>query len=139
MFVVDLSIDKLVGNKDEGTFSENPTWQQIEATICELNGKNQTLVTLGSDEESYMSIGGGEAGKYIVNVTFDGVTFYNLVDRSQTDRVESLVVGGQLGNYPAKLLANLDSVLLVAKSFAQTGKLEESLTWEEDESLARVG
>jgi hypothetical protein len=94
---------------------------------------------LGADEESYMSIGGGEAGKYIVNVTFDGMTFYNLVDRSRTEKVESLVVGGQMGNYSAKLCADLQTVLLVARNFAGTGELEASVTWEEDESLAMVG
>lgn len=139
MFVLDLSVEKWVGNQDEGTFIKNPSWQQIESAICELNGKTQTLVTLGADEESYMSIGGGEAGKYIVNVTFDGITFYNLVDRSRTEKVESLVVGGQMGNYPAKLCADLQTVLLVAKSFAGTGEVEASVTWQEDESLAMVG
>jgi hypothetical protein len=156
MFVSDLSVEKWVGNKDEGSFIENPTWQQIESAICQLNGTTQTLVTLGADEETYMSIGGGQAGKYIVNVTLDGMTFLNLVlargagniavaklawpsdvDRSNSD-LEQLVVGGQLGNYPAKMLTNLETALLAAKTFALTGELEESATWEEDESLAMV-
>jgi Immunity protein Imm1 len=139
MFVSDLSVEKWVGNQDEGTLIENPTWQQIESAICELNGKTQTLVTLGSDEETYMSIGGGAAGKYIVNVTFDGMTFYNLVDRSQPEKIEQLAIGGQLGNYSAKLCVDLQAALLVAKTFAQSGLLEESLIWEDLLSLAMVG
>lgn len=139
MFVSDLSVEKWVGNKDEGTLIENPGWQQIESAICQLNGTTQTLVTLGVDEETYMSIGGGEAGKYIVNVTLNGMTFYNLVDRSSSEFIERLVVGGQLGNYPAKMLTNLQTALLAAKTFAGTGELDESFTWEEDELLAMVG
>ena len=139
MFVSDLSVEKWVGNKDEGTLIENPTWQQIESALCQLNGTTQTLVTLGVDEETYMSIGGGEAGKYIVNVTLDGMTFYNLVDRSSSELLEELVVGGQLGNYPAKMRTNLQTALLAAKTFALKGELDESVTWEEDESLAMVG
>ena len=139
MFVSDLSVEKWVGNKDEGTLIENPGWQQIESAICQLNGTTQTLVTLGVDEETYMSIGGGEAGKYIVNVTLDGMTFYNLVDRSSSELIKQLVVGGQLGDYRAKMLTNLQTALLAAKTFAGTGELDESFTWEEDESLAMVG
>jgi hypothetical protein len=139
MFVSDLSVEKWVGNQDEGTLIENPTWQQIESAICELNGKTQTLVNLGSDEETYMSIGGGAASKYIVNVTFDGMTFYNLVARSQPEKIEQLALGGQLGNYSAKLCVDLQAALLVAKTFAQSGLLEESLIWEDLQSLAMVG
>ncbi len=139
MFVLDLSAEKWVGNKNESSFIENPTWQQIEAAICELDGKTQTLVTLGADEDTYMSIGGGETGKYIVNVTFDNMTFYSLADRSQPEQIEELVIGGQLGNYPAKLCVDLPTTLLVARVFARSGELEGSVTWEEDGSLVMVG
>ena len=40
-----------------------------------------------------MSIGGGESGKYIVNITFDNVSFHNLVVPSKLDAIENLVVG----------------------------------------------
>ncbi|WP_199248416.1 Imm1 family immunity protein [[Phormidium] sp. ETS-05] len=138
MFVSDLSVEKWVGNQNQGTLIENPTWQQIESAISELNGNSQTLVTLGADEESYMSIGGG-AGNYIVNVTFDGMTFYNLVDHSQPEKIEKLTIGGQLGNYSAKLCVDLQAALLVAKTFAQSGTLEESVNWEDLQSLTMVG
>ena len=139
MFVSDLSVEKWVGNLDVSTLIENPTWQQIESAICELNGQTQTLVTLGDDEETYMTIGGGAAGRYIVNVTFDGMTFYNLVDRSQPEKIQQLTIGGELGNYSAKLCVNLQTALFVAKTFAQTGKLEESVTWQDLLSDAMVG
>lgn len=70
-----------------------------------------------------MTIGGGEAGKYLVNVTFDNISFYNLVDLSKPDRKENLIVGGQEGNYPAKICVNLQTPLLAAKTFAESGKL----------------
>ncbi|NEQ36787.1 MAG: hypothetical protein F6K40_11060 [Okeania sp. SIO3I5] len=139
MFVLDLSVEKWVGNQDEGDFIENPTWQQIESAIGELNGTSKTLVTLGADEEIYMSVGGGAGGQYIVNVTFDNLTFYNLVDLSQLEEVQQLVVGGQLGNYQAKICVDLQTALLAAKTFALAGELEESVSWEVDESLVEVG
>ncbi len=138
MFVLNLSAENWVGNQDEGDLIESPTWSQIEQAIRELDGKSKTLVTLGVDDECYMSIGGGESGKYIVNVTFDNVSFYNLVDPSKPDAIEKLVVGGQEGNYSAKICVNLETTLLAAQTFTLSGKLQISLSWEEEKELVML-
>lgn len=138
MFVLNLSTENWVGNNDEGKLIENPTWIQIEQAIRELDGKTKTLVTLGADDECYMSIGGGESGKYLVNVTFDNLGFHNLVDPSKPDATEKLVVGGQKGNYSAKMCVNLEMAILAAQTFTTSGKLEMSLSWEEETTLVMV-
>jgi hypothetical protein len=138
MFVSDLSLEKWVGNRNEGEFIENPNWNEIETAIRELDGESKTLVTLGADDEAYMSIGGGKDGKYIVTVTFDNFDFYVLVDLSKPDEIEKLVVGGQEGNYPAKMCVDLLHCLLAARTFTELGKLDPLLTWEKDKSLAVV-
>jgi hypothetical protein len=138
MFVSDLSIEKWVGNTNEGEFIENPDWSQIEAAIRELDGKSKTLVTLGVDDETYMTIGGGESGKYVVSVTFDNINFHNLVDLSKPDGTEKLVVGGQEGIYPAKMCVDLLRCLLAARTFAESEKLDSLLSWQEDETLVAV-
>ena len=138
MFVIDLSVEKWVGNRNEGEFIENPDWRQIEAAIRELNGKSKTLVTLGADDETYMTVGGGELGKYVVSVTFDNISFHNLVDLSKLDTTEKLVVGGQEGIYNAKMCVDLLRCLLAARTFAESGKLDRLLVWQEEESLVAV-
>ncbi|GAB4185424.1 MAG: hypothetical protein Fur006_23900 [Coleofasciculaceae cyanobacterium] len=138
MVVSDLSVEKWVGNRNEGKFIENHDWSQSEAAIRELNGKSKTLVTLGVGDETYMTIGGGEAGKYVVSVTFDNVSFHNLVDLSKPDSTEKLVIGGQEGIYPAKMCIDLLRCLLATRTFAESGKLDELLCWQEDESLVVV-
>jgi hypothetical protein len=138
MFVVDLSVEKWVGNRNQGEFIEHPDWNQIEAAIRELDGKSRTLVTLGVDDETYMTIGGGESGKYVVSVTFDNISFHNLVDLSKPDETEKLVVGGQEGIYPAKMCVDLLRCLLAARTFAESEKLDSLLVWQEDESLVAV-
>ena len=138
MFVLNLSAENWVGNQDEGDLIESPTWNQIEQAIRELDGKSKTLVTLGADDECYLSIGGGESGKYIVNVTFDNVRFQNLVDPSKPDAIDKLFVGGQEGNYSAKMCVNLETALLAAKTFTASGKLETSLFWEEEKALVML-
>jgi hypothetical protein len=136
--VSNLSVEKWLSNRNEGEFIENPDWSQIEVAIRELDGKSKTLVTLGVDDETYMTIGGGEAGKYVVSVTFDNVSFHNLVDLSKPDSTEKLVIGGQEGIYPAKMCVDLLRCLLAARTFAESGKLDELLCWQEDESLVVV-
>ncbi len=134
MFVLDMTTEKWVGNKNEGDIIENPNWNQIETAIRELNGESKTLVTLGVDEETYMSIGGG-AEKYIITVTFDNFNFYILIDLN-SEQIETLVVGGQKGNYPANQCVDLLHCLLAARTFAELGKLDALLIWQEDKSLA---
>jgi hypothetical protein len=83
-----------------------------------------------------MSIGGGESGKYIVNITFDKVSFDNLVVPSQSDAIEKLVVGEQEGNYFARMCVNLETALLAAQTFTVSGQLQISMSWEEEKELA---
>jgi hypothetical protein len=79
MFVSKLYTDKWTGNRNEETVIENPNWQQIKTAICELDGKHKTLVSLETDEQSYMMIGGGNDGQYIVTATLDNDIVYSLL------------------------------------------------------------
>jgi hypothetical protein len=119
-------------------YIENQDWSQIEAAIRELDAKSKTLVTLGVDDETYMTIGGGGAGKYVVSATFDNMSFHNLVDLSKPDETQKLIVGGQEGIYPAKVCVDLLPCLVAARTFAESGKLDTLLDWQEDESLVAV-
>lgn len=135
MFVSDMTVENWVDNKDEGQLIENPNWSQIEIAIRELDGKHRTLVTLGADDETYMSIGGGHLRKYIVTVTFNNINFYTLVDLSNSDEIETLFVGGQESKYPAKMCVDLLRCLLAARTFTESRQLDPLLTWQEDTSL----
>jgi hypothetical protein len=117
-------------------FDERAAYRQIEQGLHELNGTTKTLVTLGADDECYMSIGGGESGKYIVNITFNKVSFHNLVVPSKPDAIEKLVVGEQEGNYSARMCVNSERALLATQTFTGAGQLPISLSWEEEKKLA---
>jgi hypothetical protein len=116
-------------------FDGGAPYRQIAQGICELNGTSKTLVTLGADDECYMSLGGGESGKYIVNITFDKVSFHNLVVPSKLDAREKLVVGEQKGNYSARMCVNLETALLADPTFTVSAQLQISLSWEEEKEL----
>lgn len=136
--VFKLSAEKWVTNSNQGELRKDPNWIQIEAAIRDLDGKSKTLVTLKSDDETYMNIGGSKSGKYVVNATFNNTKFYILVNLSKSDEIENFVVGGQQVNYPAKMCVDLLHCLLAARTFTESGKLEPLLSWEEDKSLVRV-
>ncbi|MBN3922774.1 Imm1 family immunity protein [Nostoc sp. NMS4] len=133
--VFKLSAEKWVTNSNQGELIKDPNWIQIEAAIRELDGKSKTLVTLKSDDETYMNIGGGKSGKYVGNATFNNKVFDVLVDLSKSDEIETLVVRGQEKKYPAKMCVDLLHCLLAARTFTESGKLDPLLSWEEDKSF----
>jgi hypothetical protein len=162
MFVTQLYTDNWTRNKNEENVIENPNWQQIKKAICDLNGNTKTLVSLEADNESYMMVGGGNHGKYIVTVTFDHEVFYSLVrqiyempklhnrrrkiilrrrmivnNMSYAHEIK-LVVGGQEGNYSGKICVDLHQCLIAAITFYESGELKSLFTWKEDESLVTV-
>lgn len=131
MFVSEFSVEDWQGIQNKGSVQPVKEWQQIEVAIDQLDGNHRTLVTLETEGETHMAIGGGK-GKYLVYLTFDNEQFHYAVEPSNPNGDESLVVGGQEGVYPAKLCVNKDIAMKTAKTFAELGAMEKSVTWERD-------
>lgn len=131
MFIANFSVENWVGNQNQEILKPAQNWAEIQVAIEALDGDRNTLVTLETESEAHMAIGGG-AGKYIVYATFDNKNFRYLVDRSQTPTTETVVVGGQEGTYSAQQCVDLPTTLKAAQSFAESGKIEASVVWEQD-------
>ncbi|BAY62810.1 hypothetical protein NIES22_28860 [Calothrix brevissima NIES-22] len=131
MFVSKFSVEDWVGNQNRGCVKPAQSWLEIEAAIKELDGQRKTLVTLETEGETHMAIGGG-LQKYVVYVTFDNENFHYLVDPSKSDIDETVIVGGQAGVYSAKSCIDLNTTLQAAKTFAELGIMEKSVIWEQD-------
>jgi Immunity protein Imm1 len=129
MFISKFSVEDWQGNQNKGSVQPVKEWQQIEAAINQLDGHHRTLVTLETEGETHMAVGGGE-DKYLVYLTFDNEQFHYIVEPSKPDLDENLVVGGQEGIYPAKLCIDKDTALRAAKVFAELGAMEKSVIWE---------
>ncbi|BAZ04647.1 Imm1 family immunity protein [Calothrix sp. NIES-3974] len=64
--------------------------------------------------------------------------FLRIADSAKSQQIDTLVAGGQKGNYPANQCVDLLHCLLAARMFTEAGKLDDLLTWEEDKLLASV-
>jgi hypothetical protein len=131
MFVTQFSTEDWQGNQNKGLLEEASDWREIEAAIRAMDGQGKTLVTLETEGETHMAIGGG-ADQYLVYVTLDNENFNYLMNLTQSDRAETLVVGGQEGIYPAKWCVDLTTALKAAQAFAEFGAIDKTLIWECD-------
>jgi Immunity protein Imm1 len=131
MFISKFSVEDWQGSSNKSSLRSVCDWKGIETAIKELDGHRKTLVTLESDDETHMAVGGG-TNLYVVYLTFDNETFHYLVDLAKSDADQNLIVGGQEGIYPAKLCVDIDSALKAAKTFSELGTMDKSVIWEQD-------
>jgi hypothetical protein len=137
MFISKYSVEDWQSNRNHGSVKPAQTWEEIEMAIRSLDEHHKTLVTLETEDETHLAVGGGQ-GKYLVYLTFDNETFHYLSDPCKQDEQENLVVGGQSGLYPAKYCMTLTATLKAAKTFAEFGVMEATLHWEEEEAFELV-
>jgi hypothetical protein len=137
MFISKFSSEDWQNNQNNEVVHPAQNWQEIEKVIRELDGKHRTLVTLETDGEAHLAIGGGP-DKFIVYLTFDNEVFYYLCGFAKSNLEESLVVGGQEGLYPAKFCVEIDLILQVAKTFAEFGAMDQTVVWEKEGVLEPV-
>jgi hypothetical protein len=132
VFVKRLTYDRWVGNRDQGTTVERPSWPAIQERIARLDAREHTIVTLaGDDGEAHLTIGGG-GGRYVVYAMRDNMSFDNLVDTARGPALERVVAGGQEGEYPARQVVSLEKAVEAAREYAETGGLSSALQWEEE-------
>jgi hypothetical protein len=137
MFISRFSVENWQENQNHIVLNLAQDWSDIEIAIKALDGHRKTLVTLETDDETHMSVGGG-IGKYVVYLTFDNEIFNYLIDPSKPDTNENLVIGGQEGVYSARLCVDLNMTLRAAKTFAESGTMEKSVIWEHQKILELV-
>jgi hypothetical protein len=110
----------------------DPTWEEVEKAIRTLNNRDVNDVYLSADaedDEEFLCIGGGD-GRYVVTGAFEE-TFPTVVDPGRGSGEEPLVVGGQEGSYPSRMIVSLDVALRAARSYYESGTFGGGgLVWE---------
>lgn len=112
----------------------NPSWKDVEQAIKALDGeaRNDLYLAPGrGDPETFLCVGGGN-GKYFVSGSIEGERFPTVVDPDGSDEVVSLIVGGQLSEFPRRFVVDLNTALTGAKAFFESGRLGEGdVVWED--------
>lgn len=131
--MVKLYTDYWQGVKELGEEIDNPSWEKVKSAINLLNQKERTQVVLKREDWSNISIGGGN-GKYHVCLTTPDEQFFVLNDPVKEDikSTEELVVGGQVGDYPAISIVSLNLVIEAVKFYFENGRINKELSWTEE-------
>ncbi len=135
MYARNLTTDEWHGISSNGRDTQDPTWADIEAAVRRLDGRVYTNAIVGGKGEAHLLVGGGSEGRYIVYATFDNMSFANLTSSPSSSTRTVLFTGGQDGDYPSHTVVSLEDALKAARTFAEHGEIEASLTWELDGML----
>jgi hypothetical protein len=126
MFVNDMLCDWIKGRP----WGPNPSWEEIEAAIRQLDGKHKTEVSIAGSGEAHMSITGGN-GVYLVDGTPNNDFFYSLRNPTgSSDENVKVVSGGQLVTVSLDKAVPLSIALKAARAFADRGEFDDALVWQ---------
>lgn len=112
----------------------DPSWEDVEQAIKALDGevRNDLYLAQGlGDPETFLCVGGGN-GKYLVSGSVEGKRFPTVVIPDGSDEIVSLIVGGQLSEFPRRFIVDLNTALTAAKAFFESGRFGEGdVVWED--------
>jgi hypothetical protein len=103
---------------------------EILALIGGLNGRDRTLVTVFRGE-AHTSVGGSASTGVVMYVTFDQQHFHQLaVGEPTADPNVFVSAGGQVGEYKAHLVVDLEVAKAALLEFLEHGTLSNEQRWE---------
>lgn len=123
-----LTVCQWDGGNLRTTIVAHPTWDQVETAVRRLDNQRFNDLYLQPDatnSQVYLCVGGGN-GRYVLAGALSGETFPSLVDHARNaEPTELIMVGGQVGDYPANLVHDLDATLEAVRGFWSTGRFQD--------------
>lgn len=110
----------------------DPNWENISQGIESLDGDQRSTLALDISNNEYMGIGGGPT-LYVCDVLAINGSF-SLINPDVPDDDNSVIelVVGDLGEFYIWECVPLEYVLQVARHYAETGMVDETLPWQKD-------
>jgi hypothetical protein len=132
------SISEAQSSKEKPSSIKNPTWSEVESQINFLARAHSGSVFLRAANGSTLSIGGDRGNGYVVFISCHETHQILLAPASERRGVVSLVIGFQPGEYPRRIVVDLDASLKVALAFFNTSRADESEEWTTDGKTVEV-
>jgi hypothetical protein len=105
-----------------------PKWGDVETSICRLDGKICTLVTLDDERGSNLFIGGGPSG---LVVAFSKGNEHLIARQGDEGEAVLIIVGGQAGEYRKRNVIPLQNARNIAEAFFQGIDVQSFGQWEQ--------
>ena len=103
----------------------------LNESIENLDGDRKTYVCYYFTDEIYLTIAGGNVGRYVCYIT-EGDSIKNLVNDNDSDFHEvEIVAGGQPGIFNSKFCINKAAVIQAANYFYEHHTTDPRLSWED--------
>jgi hypothetical protein len=105
----------------------DPNWTDMDSAIRALNGDDRNQVGLMGPNDDYLQVAGGPVEFIVGCRTLDRLRV--LTDSTRDKNQTSWIYEGQGAYYPQDECVSIDLVLIAARTFAESGRLEPSCTW----------
>lgn len=100
----------------------------LDRVLDRLDALTYTLITIQSEGEKHLAIGGGN-GQYVVYATFDNEVFWNLLSTNPGTGTVLLNAGGQEGDFPAERIVGREQARAAGRAFLAAGQLDVGQRW----------
>ncbi|MBM7774764.1 hypothetical protein JOD54_004968 [Actinokineospora baliensis] len=124
-----LSIHSWTGQREQSEEVTDPTWADAESALRRLDNRVTSQVGVETDAGDYVSVGGGDGRYHVVLGTADDDLFTLRGGAGAEDETAQLVVGGQLGNYPADQVVDFDLAARAVRTFLAEHSADPDLDW----------
>jgi hypothetical protein len=128
VYIHTIAYEEQVGVSFKQQLVDAPTLQQVEAALHWLDGQTRTLITLSADAAHYMDIGGGGAW-FVVYICLDNKLFDLINPTAKDTAMITLIIGGQVADFPATMCVPFVQALQAATTFAMSGLPDPHLSW----------
>ncbi|WP_204101856.1 MULTISPECIES: hypothetical protein [Spirulina sp. CCY15215] len=131
MQVKEICEENWIGLVDKGLPYQCNELNQVKDAIKRLDGVEKTMLILSVDDDVYMTIAGGNNGRYICEITNEREdSMFALLSTSKNPVSKvAIVAGKQEGLYDSSLCLSLNEVFEASEFFCIYGKKNPNQCW----------
>jgi hypothetical protein len=127
--ISDMSWESL---EDSNQSRASPSWNDVEQQISALGTKESGSVFLNASNGSVLSVGGSPNKGFLAFISCNDEYRYLLAPPEKRKGAEEIIIGFQPGEYPRRIIVDLDACIKVAHHFFKTGLADNTMEWTSD-------